>query len=138
MAVITVYCFDPVSGEITGTDLAHENPMQPGQFLLPRNSTNIAPPAPQAGKMRVFKNGSWSFEDIPIVVIPEKSPEQKAFEARAQRNTLLVKSDWTRLDDVPAWVNKPAWATYRQALRDVPQQAGFPNDITWPTEPPRT
>ena len=38
---------------------------------------------------------------------------------------------WAALDaDTQA-----AWATYRQALLDVPQQAGFPNDITWPTEP---
>ena len=30
---------------------------------------------------------------------------------------------------------KTAWATYRQSLLDVPQQTGFPNSITWPTEP---
>jgi hypothetical protein len=28
-----------------------------------------------------------------------------------------------------------AWKTYRQELRDVPSQAGFPDSITWPTEP---
>jgi len=38
------------------------------------------------------------------------------------------------LPDYPS-TNKTAWKTYRQALRDVPQQATFPSNITWPTPP---
>ncbi len=62
-----------------------------------------------------------------------------AAEVRADRDDRLAKVDaiagnalrWAALDaDTQA-----AWATYRQALLDVPQQADFPNDITWPTEP---
>lgn len=53
---------------------------------------------------------------------------------KAQRNSLLSASDWTQLPD--ASVDKQAWATYRQALRDLPQQPDFPNNITWP-EPPK-
>jgi hypothetical protein len=53
--------------------------------------------------------------------------------AREKRNTLLSECDWTRLDD--ANTDKAAWATYRQALRDVPQQPGFPDNIVWPTKP---
>ena len=56
-----------------------------------------------------------------------------AYQVRAQRNSLLALSDWTRLDDAP--VNKALWAAYRQALRDVPQQADFPLDVQWPVEP---
>ena len=56
-----------------------------------------------------------------------------ARQARMQRNYLLTASDWTQVVDAP--VDQSAWATYRQALRDVPDQAGFPNNITWP-EPP--
>ena len=52
---------------------------------------------------------------------------------RQHRDKLLTKSDWTQLPDAP--VDASAWSTYRQALRDVPQQAGFPVDITWPEEP---
>ena len=49
-------------------------------------------------------------------------------------NTLkLTESDWTQVADAP--VDQAAWATYRQALRDIPSQAGFPNEVTWPTEP---
>ena len=56
-----------------------------------------------------------------------------AEEFREERKKLIVASDWTQLADAP--VNKSAWATYRQDLRDVPQQAGFPNTITWPNAP---
>ena len=56
-----------------------------------------------------------------------------AEEARALRDDLLASTDWTQVADAP--VDQAAWATYRQALRDIPAQADFPNDITWPTEP---
>lgn len=52
---------------------------------------------------------------------------------RYQRDVLLVRSDWTQVADAP--VDKVAWATYRQELRDITKQAGFPTDIIWPTKP---
>jgi len=52
---------------------------------------------------------------------------------RQERNALLVSSDWTQVADAP--VDQAAWATYRQDLRDVPQQAGFPTTVVWPTKP---
>lgn len=52
---------------------------------------------------------------------------------RKERDLLLSESDWTQLAD--AQVDKSAWATYRQLLRDVPSQSGFPFNITWPTQP---
>ena len=60
-------------------------------------------------------------------------PAFVAHQVRAQRNALLMSSDWTQVADAP--VNRSAWAVYRQALRDVPQQAGFPNVIEWPVAP---
>lgn len=48
---------------------------------------------------------------------------------RAERNKLLVESDWTQLPDAP--VDAAAWATYRQALRDVTTQAN-PFSVVWP------
>jgi|DEB0MinimDraft_12_1074336.scaffolds.fasta_scaffold07862_4 hypothetical protein len=50
---------------------------------------------------------------------------------RNQRNTLLSESDAYALSDRIT----DAWIVYRQALRDVPAQTGFPNDINWPTKP---
>jgi len=52
---------------------------------------------------------------------------------RAERDRLLTASDWTQIADAP--VVSLEWQSYRQALRDVPQQSGFPDDIEWPTPP---
>jgi hypothetical protein len=51
---------------------------------------------------------------------------------RQKRNRLLAESDWTQLSDAP--VNTEAWATYRQALRDLPGTYE-PGEPTWPEEP---
>jgi hypothetical protein len=56
-----------------------------------------------------------------------------AAQARAQRNSLLAASDWTQVLDAP--VDQADWATYRQALRDITAQAGFPQNVIWPTKP---
>ena len=61
------------------------------------------------------------------------SAEAKASMTRAERNKKLSATDWTQINDAP--VDKSAWAAYRQSLRDVPSQAGFPWDVTWPVEP---
>ena len=59
--------------------------------------------------------------------------EQQAASIRSERSRRLAESDWTQVEDSP--VDKAAWATYRQALRDVPAQAGFPWDVNWPAHP---
>ncbi len=61
------------------------------------------------------------------------SEEELAVSARNRRDILLRESDWAVLADAPT--DKTAWQKYRQELRDVPSQAGFPNSINWPTEP---
>ena len=59
--------------------------------------------------------------------------QRKEAEVRQQRNELLSACDWTQLPDAP--VDKAVWATYRQDLRDVTAQEGFPWEITWPEAP---
>jgi nitrogen fixation protein len=59
--------------------------------------------------------------------------DRAAAKIRTERDAKLTESDWTQVADAP--VDQAAWATYRQALRDIPDQAGFPNNINWPTEP---
>ena len=56
-----------------------------------------------------------------------------ATQARIKRNALLAQSDWTQVADAP--VDSQAWASYRQALRDITVQAGFPENIDWPVSP---
>ena len=53
---------------------------------------------------------------------------------RQDRNRRLAESDWTQLDDTPV-TNKLDWATYRQALRDLPEKDGFPWAVDWPAQP---
>ena len=54
--------------------------------------------------------------------------------ARKQRDELLAASDWTQLPDVPL-ETKSVWATYRQQLRDITDQPGWPTSINWPEIP---
>jgi hypothetical protein len=63
-------------------------------------------------------------------VQPDMTPMLTA-NGRAERDTLLAASDSMALADRIT----DEWRTYRQALRDVPSQEGFPNTITWPTKP---
>lgn len=60
--------------------------------------------------------------------------ESAAFQARSKRNQLLKDSDWTQGRDIPDSTAQ-LWAAYRQSLRDIPSQPGFPTDIEWPTKP---
>ena len=59
---------------------------------------------------------------------------EQAENVRRDRNQRLAQSDWTQLDDSPG-TQKLEWATYRQMLRDVPTQDGFPWQVDWPTTP---
>jgi|TARA_R100000482_G_scaffold124728_2_gene78702 hypothetical protein len=51
---------------------------------------------------------------------------------RRKRDNLLSETDWMGMSDVTM---SAGWTTYRQALRDIPAQSGFPHTVTWPTEP---
>ena len=52
---------------------------------------------------------------------------------RYWRNSELARTDWTQVADAP--VDKTAWATYRQALRDLPTSNADPRQIELPVEP---
>lgn len=53
-------------------------------------------------------------------------------EIRQKRNQLLAETDWMALKDTIMTVD---WLQYRQALRDITNQDGYPDDIIWPTKP---
>ena len=74
----------------------------------------------------------WSISEMDDDAKAAKDAEQ-AKAVRSDRDKRLSDTDWTQVADAP--VDKAVWATYRQALRDVPAQAGFPYDITWPNKP---
>jgi len=67
----------------------------------------------------------------PIIIRPPL--DEIAASVRKQRTELLAASDWTQLTDAP--INSSVWATYRQQLRDITAQSGFPWEINWPVAP---
>lgn len=78
---------------------------------------------------------SWSVEKI-----PEKTPEEKLAETeeevRSKRDRLIADTDYLLCADYPISAEDlEAVKAYRQALRDVPQQEGFPYDVVWPELP---
>lgn len=78
----------------------------------------------------------WTYDGTTFLppVIPPIPTAQLAGIIRAERDARLSTTDWTQAADVPQ-ATKDKWAPYRQALRDVPQQAGFPDNIQWPSKP---
>ena len=77
-----------------------------------------------------YENGQFVAYD------PATDPIATAAQAqsvRAQRNALLSACDWTQLDDAP--VDRATWASYRQELRDLTKQTGFPWSVAWPVAP---
>lgn len=84
----------------------------------------------------VHVNGAWLLQWNVSNKTAEEVAAQDAAKAnslRAERNAKLAACDWTQVADAP--VDTAAWAVYRQELRDVPEQEGFPENIVWPTEP---
>jgi hypothetical protein len=74
------------------------------------------------------------------------SPSQDKLDAaqttvvRATRDTILTNTVDTLVSNPLRWASmsaatQAAWAAYRQALLDIPQQSGFPHSVAWPTKP---
>ena len=97
-----------------------------------------------------FDDSKYYIDNGSPVEIPEKSSPYADFDyttkqwvvnstlatvdVSQKRQKLLASSDWTQLPDVPL-TTKEVWATYRQALRDITAQSGYPAEIIWPTPP---
>jgi len=142
-----VVCSLPITEEVLdqhGADIVFEGPQATGgtryQFSMRDGVTNIE------GKWYTFYKLGPVFTDRPAT---DTEPAQTAAEqetaykamkdaeqaksVRTNRNDKLKDCDWTQIADSTA--DKAAWATYRQALRDITAQAGFPWDINWPDAP---
>lgn len=90
---------------------------------IPENATEV--PVPEMGGA-YWINGAWDYT-IPL-----------SDSVREQRNELLAASDISVLPDrwaVMTAEKQQEWSEYRQALRDVTSQTGFPNNINWPNKP---
>ena len=91
--------------------------------------------ATSSGKVP-FTSEEEAARDAEEAKVAADADDRKAKEVRSERTERLATSDWMAIRASEGGTAVPSdWATYRQALRDVPEQGGFPNTITWPTEP---
>lgn len=118
-------------------------PIEDGKFIegekLDQYIKNFIP-AWHIERTNLLKNGIENVENIRrLVETPSpisRSIEEFSTDARIQRDLLLMQSDWVMLSDSPlSDTLKQLFIEYRQALRDVPQQEGFPVNIEWPAHP---
>jgi hypothetical protein len=81
-------------------------------------------------------DGKWYTKYSVADMDDENKAAKDAEQAKSVRNSRTEKlkdSDWTQIADAP--VDKEVWATYRQALRDITLQSGFPWTVEWPVAP---
>jgi len=83
-----------------------------------------------APTLEAGSTGSLTYTEPEPVV---ETQEEKALRVREVRDSILRETDWMIFSDTAT--PSQAWLDYRQALRDVPSQAGFPDNIVWPTKP---
>jgi hypothetical protein len=92
-------------------------------YYIANGSAVAMPPKPNEYSVFDYSTKAW-VADINIAT----------GDALAKRQRLLVRSDWTQMPDVQLQ-NKTEWATYRQELRDITDQPGYPFNVVWPTPP---
>ena len=103
---------------------------------IPKFHTFQAPPA-QDGYYAVMSQEGWKLVQGEAPEWPPVVPEfiiqaNLTVAVREERNKLLASTDWTQGKDISDSVSDQ-YAIYRQALRDLPTQPGFPNNVIWPT-----
>jgi hypothetical protein len=132
MTTLTVYKirFDGVfDGEV-------ELPVaDPAKSPIPPGHTRQTPYPIPDGHYAIMQRGWRYIQGVPPSAIEAATPTQMA-SIRVERDARLLACDWTQLDDTPlSNTAKASWASYRQALRDVPSQEGFPWNVVWPPVP---
>ena len=107
-------------------------PVTPAEQPAPDHTLNF-------DRIAVLRDGAWFEEWTSTPATAEEIAERTAAKSgavRAQRNDLLAQSDWTQLADSPFDADgKLAWALYRDTLRMIPQQTGFPWNVNFPPIP---
>ena len=119
-----VLIYDPNDGRVTGAACL-------GGGAVLANAIDCSPAEAAVWRTLQGVDGTISSRDAGLLAAEEEA--RAAAAVRAARDGRLRSCDWTQAVDAP--VDAAAWATYRQALRDIPEQAGFPFIIDWPAPP---
>ena len=128
------------SGEILWTGECPEEDYQAqasgNQLLLPIESNGATQYIvnSQLIDMPIKPNGAYVFDYTTQLWVAQ--PDAQSQTILVRRNELLYKSDWTQIPNNPLTTEQQnAWETYRQELRDVPEQQGYPYNVVWPIAP---
>ena len=109
------------------TEANHRTPEKP---MMETVLSDVSMPYTTETDYQMALSEAWQGE-VTVEEVPETADE-----IRARRDRLLAATDWAVLPDSPLDAQSlEAVKTYRQALRDVPQQEHFPGAITWPRMP---
>lgn len=99
-----------------------------GTFCFVDRSIPVSPENEVIAKLEAY-NGEVTVEEVP-------EPLMTAEEIRTQRDRLLSETDWTQVLDAPISTKcREEFRVYRQELRDVTEQEGFPTNVAWPEMP---
>lgn len=123
------------SADTTEEELAAANivpvPMFAGQIPVDGNEYTV--------EIQQQSDGSWAHELVQKTISAaqyENNRVRQANAVKADRDRMIAGTDWIVTKSAEAGEPVPeSWKTYRQALRDIPAQTGFPFTITWPTRP---
>lgn len=81
------------------------------------------------------KPNAWSFFNY-LTKTWDADYETADMIQKCKRQLLLSESDWTQIPNGPlTQKQQQAWAVYRQELRDITKQSGYPTNVIWPTQP---
>lgn len=121
-------------GFYIGETEADIDPLDESNLLIPAGCVLETPPELLENQVAKWDGSAWSVITIVEDVLVEE-PEvvlTKEEEMRMQRHMLLSQTDWWAVSDRTM---TPDQSAYRQALRDITAQPGFPDDVVWPTKP---
>jgi hypothetical protein len=84
-------------------------------------------------------DGSWAHEVLKVEISEDQYQSNVNLQkqaVKADRDRMIASTDWIVTKSLETGVPVPeAWRDFRQALRDIPSQAGFPFEVVWPTKP---
>lgn len=119
-------------GVIEGNYTSEQAYVDNGKFVLYTQQQSEAK-ANRPSLLFVWSNTTFTWQD-------PRNEQQKYNDAESsvssQRNSYLYESDWTQIPNNPLTTEKQQqWAVYRQQLRDITTQSGYPFNVVWPTKP---
>jgi hypothetical protein len=121
--ILRVVGTDNIKSQLAEGEAYIDGSYNDSNFYIANEEPVAIPPKPSQFHVFNFTTKQWVADT-----------RRATLEALVKRKLLLSGSDWTQLPDVPL-TTKTAWAAYRQALRDITTQVGYPTEIIWPTPP---